>query len=367
VKVLFLPLYSRLGGSSRYMVYDYLEFFRGAGVEAVVAPLFDEPYHQGIGNFARATSLTDIFRHWPYYMSRVTERMRWIRQSDRFDIVVLEKELLPYFPYGAEKLLKTRRAKLVTLFDDAVYAYYASHPNRLVRLLSYRKIERIINLSDHIIVWNAHLGEYARQLNPHVTVVNTGVDLRRYRLKDYTTSQGRDRVVIGWIGTPGSYPYIQELEDVFRGLAARYPVELRIVSSVDYVSQNIRVDNRRWSIETEVDDLCSFDIGIMPLPNNEWTKGKSGCKAVQYLAVGVPAICSPVGVTSEIVRDGVNGFLVDTPEAWFEKLAALIENPELRQQQGLAGQKLVENSYSIQSVAPRLIETLQTVERCDRS
>lgn len=363
MRVLFLPLYSRLGGSSRYMVYDYLEFFREAGIEAVVAPLFDEPYHQGIGNFAKANSFTNILKHWPYYMNRVTERMRRIRQSDQFDIVVLEKELLPYFPYGAEKLLKTRRAKLVTLFDDAVHAYYSNHPNRIVRLLSYRKIERIINLSDHIIVWNTYLGEYARQLNPHVTVVNTGVDLRRYRLKEYTPSKGRDQVVIGWIGTPSSYPYIQELEDVFGKLAAHYPVELRIVSSVDYVSKNIRVDNRRWSMETEVDDLCSFDIGIMPLPNNEWTKGKSGCKAVQYFAVGVPAVCSPVGVTTEIVHDGVNGFLVDTPEAWFNKLAALIENPVLRRQQGLSGRKLVENTYSIQSVAPRLIETLQIVEQ----
>lgn len=361
MKALFLSRYSRLGGSSRYMIYDYLEFFREAGIETVVAPLFDERYHQGIGNFTRAASFADIFKYGPYYMSRVAQQMRWARQSDQFDIVVLEKELLPYFPYGAEKLLKTRRAKLVTLFDDAVHAYYASHPNRVVRLLSYRKIERIIKLSDHIIVWNTHLGEYARRFNPHVTVVNTGVDLRHYRLKDYTASQAHDRVVIGWIGTPGSYPYIRDLEDVFGKLAARYPVELRIVSSADYTSQNIKVDNRCWSMETEIDDLCSFDIGIMPLANNEWAKGKCGCKAVQYLAVGVPAICSPVGVTSEIIRDGVNGFLADTPETWFEKLAVLIENPVLRRQLGLAGQKLIENTYSIQAVAPRLIETLQTV------
>lgn len=361
MRVLFLPLYSHLGGSSRYMVYDYLEFFREAGIDAAVAPLFDEPYHQGIGSLATSTGFSDILKHGSYYMSRVAERFRWIRQSDQFDMVVLEKELLPYFPYGAEKLLKTRRTKLVSLFDDAVHFYYAKHPNKIVRMLTDRKIERIINLSNHIIVWNTYLGEYALRHNPHVTVVNTGVDLRRYHLKDYTAPEGRDRVVIGWIGTPNSYRYIQDLEDVFGKLAARYPVELRIVSSMDYVSKNIRVDNRRWSMETEVDDLCSFDIGIMPLPDDEWTKGKSGCKAVQYLAVGVPAVCSPVGVTSEIICDGVNGFLADTPESWFKKLEELIVNPELRRQLGLAGQKLVENKYSIQTVAPRLIETLQAI------
>lgn len=361
MKALFLPLYSRLGGSSRYMVYDYLEFFREAGIETAVVPLFDESYHQGIGNLTDAMSFKEIFKHWIYYLGRVAERMRWMRQSDRFDVVVLEKELFPYFPYGAEKFLKTGRSKLVTLFDDAVHVYYANHPHRIVRLLSHRKIERIISLSDHIIVWNEYLGGYAQKLNPQVTAVNTGVDLRRYRIKDYNPSKGRDRVVIGWIGTPSSYPYLQGLEDVFGKLAARYPVELRIVSSVDYVSRNIRVDNRRWSMETEVDDLCSFDIGIMPLPNNEWTQGKSGCKAVQYFAVGVPAVCSPVGVTNEIICDGVNGFLVGTNEEWFNKLATLIENPALRRQQGLSGRALVENAYSIQSVAPRLIETLQGV------
>lgn len=361
MRVLFLPLYSRLGGSSRYMVYDYLEFFREAGIDAVVAPLFDEPYHQGIGSLATSTGFSDILKHGSYYASRVTERFRRIRQSDEFDMVVLEKELLPYFPYGLERLLKAHRTKLVTLLDDAVHSYYAKHPNKIVRMLTHRKIDRIINLSDHVIVWNTYLGEYALRLNPHVTVVNTGVDLRRYHIKDYTASEGRDRVVIGWIGTPNSYRYIRDLEDVFGKLAARHPVELRIVSSMDYLSENIRVDNRRWSMETEVDDLCSFDIGIMPLPDDEWTKGKSGCKAVQYLAVGVPAVCSPVGVTSEIVRDGVNGFLADTPETWFEKLEELIVNPDLRRQLGLAGQKLVENTYSIQTVAPRLIETLQAI------
>ena len=363
MKVLFLPLYSRLGGSSRYMIYEYLEFFRNAGIECEVAPLFDEAYHRTVGSFAMSTRFQDILMHWSYYRRRLMDRLRWIWNSDPFDMVVLEKELLPYFPYGAEKFLKKNRRKLVTLFDDAVHSYYSNHPNRMVRFLSTRKIESIIRLSDHVIVWNSYLAEYALRHNRHVTVVNTGVDLRRYRIKDYNGHQDKDRVVIGWIGTPNSYPYIRDLEEVFARLEERYPVELRIVSSENYNSKNIKVDNRRWSLETEVDDLCSFDIGIMPLPSNEWAKGKSGCKAVQYLAVGVPAVCSPVGITGEIVRNGVNGFLANTPLEWFTNLSHLIENPVLRRQLGLAGQKLVENTYSIQAVAPYLIETLKTVGR----
>lgn len=363
MRVLFLPLYSRLGGSSRYMIYDYMEFFRDAGIGVEVAPLFDESYHRTVGSLARSTTFTDILRNWSYYRGRFMDRLRWIRNGDPFDMVVLEKELFPYFPYGLEKCLKKNRRKLVTFFDDAVHSYYANHPNRMVRLLSNRKIESIIRLSDHVIVWNAYLGEYALKHNRNVTVVNTGVDLRRYRIKDYNSHQVSGRVVIGWIGTPNSYPYLRDLEEVFARIAERYPVELRIVSSEDYSSKSIKVDNRRWSLETEVDDLCSFDIGIMPLPSDEWTQGKSGCKAVQYLAVGVPAVCSPVGITGEIVRDGVNGFLANTPGEWLTSLSKLVESPALRRQLGLAGQKLVENTYSIQAVAPYLVKTLQTVGR----
>lgn len=366
MNVLFLTKYSRLGGSSRYMVYDYLEFFREAGIDAVVSPLFDERYHQGIGNFAKATSFTDVLKYQSYYMSRVTERMRWVRQSDQFDVIILEKELLPYFPYGAEKLLKTHQAKLITLFDDAVHAYYASHPNWVVRLLSRKKIERIIRLSDHVIVWNTYLGDYARRLNPNVTTVNTGVDLRRYHLKNYNSSRGNDRVVIGWIGTPNSYAYIRNLENVFGDLAAHYPVELRVVSSMDYTSSNIAVDNRRWSIETEVEDLCSFDIGIMPLPDDDWTRGKSGCKAVQYFAVGVPAVCSAVGVAPQLIQDGVNGFLARTEQDWRCKLTELIEKQGLRRDMGLKGRQAVETTYSIQSVAPRLVQVLKYVATLPR-
>jgi glycosyltransferase involved in cell wall biosynthesis len=361
MRILFLAKYSRLGGSSRYMIYDYIEFFHKAGIDIVVSPLFDERYHQGIGEFARPTSYWHILKHSNYLISRVARQMRWVHQSDKFDVVVLEKELVPYLPYGLERLLKRRRTRLITYFDDAIHAYYKSHPNLIVRFMSKKKIERIIKLSDHVVVWNTYLGEYYKQFNSRVTVVNTGVDLRRYRLKDYKASENKDHVSIGWIGTPSSYPYIRSLEDVFGKLASRYPVELRIVSSMDYLSKNIKVDNRRWSVETEVNDLCSFDIGIMPLPNNEWTKGKSGCKAVQYLAVGIPAVCSPVGVAREILHDGVNGFLADTHEAWFKCLATLIENPQLRREQGQVGRRIVENTYSIQAIAPTLIRVLQEV------
>lgn len=363
MKALFLTKYSRLGGSSRYMVYDYLEFFHEAGIDTVVSPLFDERYHQDIGDLSKPTTFEHMLKHSSYLIGRAVRQANWAYKSHEFDIVVLEKEIIPYLPYGLERFLNRHRTKLVTFFDDATHAYYQSHPNFIVRLFCSNKIERIINLSDHVVVWNKYLGAYAGQFNTQVTAVNTGVDIRRYRLKDYKVHKNEDRIVIGWIGTPTSYPYIRDLEGVFGQLTARFPVELRIVSSVDYLSNNIRVDNRRWSIETEVEDLCSFDIGIMPLPNSKWAEGKSGCKIVQYSAVGVPVVCSPVGVAKDILLEGANGFLADTHEAWFNSLALLIKNPQLRREKGWSGRKIVEEKYSIQAVAPSLIRVLKDVSQ----
>jgi glycosyltransferase involved in cell wall biosynthesis len=359
MRIIFLPKYSRLGGSSRYMIYDYLEHFREAGIETHVQPLFDERYHHGIGDLARPMGAWRTLKHAPYFLLRIAERLGAVLHSPRYDVVVLEKELFPNLPFGLEPLLKRGGTRLVSFYDDAVHASYRYHPNRIVRLLCRRKVDRIMRLSDRVVTWNADLGGYARRWNPRVTTVNTGVDLRRYRPKDYAAPRTAGPLVIGWIGTPSSYPHIQALESVLEELAARHPVLLRVVSSEDYVSRTIRVDNRRWSLETEVDDLCSFDIGIMPLPDNEWTRGKSGCKAVQYMAVGIPAVSSPVGASAKIIRDGVNGFLAATPEAWLARLSQLIEDPLLRQQLGQAGRALVEQTYSIQAVAPPLIQALK--------
>jgi glycosyltransferase involved in cell wall biosynthesis len=227
--------------------------------------------------------------------------------------------------------------------------------------MTRRKIESIVRVSDDVIVWNPHLGEWARSLNLNVTVMNIGVDLDRYRVKVPADRDRSGRFVIGWIGTPSSFRYIQELEGAFRALAARYPVVLRVVSSQDYGSPNIHVENRRWSLDREVEDLCSFDVGIMPLPDDEWTRGKSGCKALQYLAVGVPAVCSPVGVLTELIRPGVNGFLARTTDEWTEALARLLGDGEMRRTLGENGRAMVVENYCLQAMAPRLIDALKGV------
>lgn len=345
------------------MVHDYLDFYEQAGIRCTVSPLFDDRYFD-FHVLARSTGLKDILRHSGYYLARVMERIRYLFLSAQYDMAVFDKELLPYLPYGLELILRILQPKTIVLFDDATYVYYRHHPFPLIRFLCHRKLERVIRTCTHVIVWNEYLGNYARQFNPNVSVVNTGVDLRRYRvLKDYRVENSIKLrpTVIGWIGTPGSFPYVRILEGVFKELSNRYDVELHVISSQDYVSSNIKVVNKRWGLQTEIDDLLALDIGIMPLPDDEWTRGKCGAKAVQYMGVGTPAVCSYVGIAPQLIHDGVNGFLASNLQEWTDKLALLIENPTLRQEIGLRGRQTVENTYSLQAVAPRLISILQKV------
>lgn len=345
------------------MIHQYLEYYKMAGFQCSVSALFDDRYF-AFQVLDKPTSFGEILRHASYYFERVSERLRQCLTCQQYDLVVFEKELLPYFPYGLEAVLKHLQAKTVVLFDDATYNYYRQHHYGLVRLLCSDKIERIIQNSDHVIVWNEYLGDHIRQLNPNVSIVNSGIDLRRYRVKsydhDFETARNRP-VVIGWIGTPNSFPYIRMLEETFARLTAQYSVELHIISSQSYSSDYITVVNKQWSLQTEVDDLLCLDIGIMPLPDNEWTRGKSGVKAIQYMGVGVPVVCSHVGVVNQLIQDGVNGFTAARTQDWEEKLSLLIENPGIRQEMGLKGRETIESSYSIQAVAPQLINILGKV------
>ena len=364
MKILFLTKYSQRGGSSRYMVHNMLDMYKQAGINYRVAPLFDDRYFD-FQLLDRPTNVRDILSHLGYFVARTLRRLSDVMMSSRYDLVVFEKELLPYVPFGIEQVLKLRGTPSVVLFDDATYSYYRNHSFAIIRMLCRNKIEQVIGCADHVIVWNRTLERYAQGLNRNVSAVNTAIDIARYRVKSYcgASDSAQRPIVIGWIGTPNSFPFIRSLERVFADLALRYDVELRIISSQEYTSSNIRVANHPWSLASEVDELLAFDIGIMPLPNTEWAAGKSGVKALQYMAVGVPAVCSPVGMNADVILDGENGMLARDEREWVAKLSMLIENRELRARIGLAGRRTVEHGYTKDAVGARLIEIFRQIGR----
>jgi glycosyltransferase involved in cell wall biosynthesis len=191
-------------------------------------------------------------------------------------------------------------------------------------------------------------------------VIPTGIDQERYHLKTYPVQQ--ERVTLGWIGDHGSIHYLEKMRPIFDRISAKYPhVELKIVCDTFFDCDRMKVIKKKWSSEEEVADLQGLDIGLMPLVDDPWSWGKCGLKIIQYQGVGVPVVCTPVGINKDLVEDGTNGFWAMTPEEWEEKLSLLIENPGLREQMGREGWKRVMRDYTYEACAPRLFSILTRV------
>jgi glycosyltransferase involved in cell wall biosynthesis len=196
-------------------------------------------------------------------------------------------------------------------------------------------------------------------VNPNVTVIPTTIDTDKYLPE--SSKPESPTPVIGWSGSFSTVQHLNILRAPLRRLAAREKFRLRIVGVSDYRLDGVEVEALPWRSRTEIEDLRVIDIGMMPLPDDDWSRGKCGLKALQYMALGIPTICSPVGVNSEIIQDGVNGFLASTADEWIEKLTTLLHSAELRKRFGLAGRRTVEAKYSARSQVPRVLEVFKSV------
>lgn len=257
------------------------------------------------------------------------------------------------------QLLRRKAQGIVYDFDDAVMYRNSTAPSPYSRTRQ-KRFARIIRAADYVIAGNTFLKEQAAKFTERVMVIPTTIDRDRYDTKDY--QKKRDTVTIGWIGDHGSIHYLDKMRPVFEKLGKRYHhVELKIICDTFLELKNITVIKKLWSHEDEVEDLKSLDIGVMPLVDDPWSWGKCGLKILQYYGVGVPVVCTPVGVNRDAVQNGVNGFWAVTDNEWIEKLSALIESPSLRQKMGLHGRKLVRASYSIQGCASKFYGVLDEV------
>ena len=198
---------------------------------------------------------------------------------------------------------------------------------------------------------NEYLAEYARAVNDRVTVIPTTVDTARYTVEPRPPN---DVPVIGWTGSHSTARHLDTLQPALRRLAGRERFRLRVIGAPGYKVEGLDVEAMAWQSETEVEDLRPLDVGVMPLPDDPWSRGKCGMKALQYMGLAVPAVCSPVGVNSEIIRDCENGFLASTEDEWVEKLSLLLRSPELRARLGRAGRETIEARYSAAVQAPRV-------------
>jgi glycosyltransferase involved in cell wall biosynthesis len=353
MKLLLLSRYSYLGASSRIRNYQYLPYLDAHGFCITVAPLLDDEYLKILYSHGRI--------HWGRIFNIYCKRLRYLLTSRSYDLIWIEKELFPFTPAWAEVLLSCMNIPYVVEYDDAVFHRYDMHSNKSVRFLLGRKIDTVMRRSAMVIVGNDYLAERARHAGAaRVEYMPSVIDLEQYPV----TSQRRNHIfTVGWIGTPVTAQYLHFVSSALAEVCQSGNGRLVLVGSGKIELDRVPIEIRPWSEKTETVDIQSFDVGIMPLPDEPWERGKCGFKLIQYMACIKPVVASPVGTNKKIVEEGINGFLASSREDWVNALNALRVDHDLRDRMGRAGRKKVEANYCVQVTAPRLAKLLHSVCR----
>lgn len=354
MRVSILSRYSRLGASSRLRTMQYIPALKAAGLEVTVNSFFDDAYLRQLYGGQRE-------RKWllRYYL----ERLEQCRASNSADVIWLEKEALPWLPWSLERLALPHGIPLVSDYDDAVFHRYDLHRQPMVRMVLGNKIDHVMAYSSLVTAGNDYLADRARTAGaPWVEVVPTVVDTEAYQPSP--CSRMVDKLRVGWIGTPQTWKkYGLPRSDLFQNVAHHHDARFYLVGAHLHSSSDGAFDYVPWSEGSEIAAIQRMDVGIMPLMDDPWERGKCGYKLIQYMACGLPVIASPVGVNREIVEHGVNGFLASSEKEWRSALCGLLNDSELRRKMGNAGREKVVAKYSIQAQGPRvarlLIEAIQ--------
>ena len=317
--------------STRLRLRDCLDYYAGLGVEATIVP-------------TRRSSLT--------------ERLRVLKEARRHDAVVLFKTIgFNEFELG---VLQRANRRIIFDFDDAVMFRDQKH-RRPLRGKDFKKFLRTVRHCAAVVAGNDFLACFAEASGRRAIILPTSIDLRRYHLKENFDGSG---LTIGWVGLSDGLPYLRHIQPALQRLTEMFPgLKLKVISDKALQLDGVHVENDPWRLETEQANLASFDIGIMPLWDSVWTRGKCGYKILQYMGVGTAVVASDVGVNNEIISNGENGFLARTQEDWVEALSSLIRNAEQRKAFGLRGRELIEKRYSLESFAQGYVKLLHEVAR----
>lgn len=355
-RVLFLTLYPETMPSSRLRVYQYLPYLRPLGIEACVLPALPEPWFSRL-YYSRSKAV-----HALQYIAEAVNSFVRLRQARNYDVVFVQKGMLSTSVRGFDRLLGPARRLIFDLDDSLFGRSVVEFSSPLLRWLQDpSQLEKISARSEAVVVGNSYLRDRALQFNPNVFLIPTPVDTQRFRPLEKKSTGRNGEVVLGWMGTESGLPYLGILAQALADISKRYRVRLKLITGPlarDFAPTGAKTDWVPWSYETEVAEAGGFDIGLMPLPEDEWSRGKCGLKLLQYMALGLPSVSSPVGANAEIVEEGRDGLLAAGTEEWVEKLSRLIEDEPLRRHMGEAARKKAVEKYSVEKLAPKLARVL---------
>lgn len=271
------------------------------------------------------------------------------------DIVWIQKKLFP-----ANWIWRiARRCQIVFDFDDAIWTSEKSDRSKFTKWRAKFKLDFVLKRSALVIAGNHYLAQYASRHAKNVVVIPTVVDADIYPIKKHVD---RSPLVLGWIGHSGNFKYLQNLAGVFQKLRELIDFKLLVIADKDFQLPLVEVVNRRWSAETEIADILEIDIGLMPLEDSDWTRGKCAFKAIQYMAAGIPAVASNVGANADLITSGKNGYLARTDDEWVQSIFELSHKTQSRNLMGREARRLVENNYALSSILPRLYEVIRNLK-----
>ena len=339
--------------SQRYRFEQYFSFLEKKGFECELSYIIsakDDVYFYSKGHF--------IWKIWIFFKAfctRIKDRFRY----KNYDIVFVQREAIMIGITYFERSIRKTKAKFIFDFDDSIWLMDTSEGNKKFEWLKDpEKTARNIRHANLVIAGNAYLADYARHYNKNIKIIPTTIDTEVHK----PLHLKKDKITIGWSGSLTTIKHFEYALDFLKIIKKKYPqVEICVVSDGVYTNDEIDIKGIAWSSETEVQSINSFSIGIMPLPNDEWAKGKCGLKGLSYMACEIPTIMSPVGVNTEIIKHGENGFLASSTEEWVEYLSKLIESEELRNKMGKAARETVLKEYSVLSQQENYLKAFEEV------
>ena len=328
--------------SQRYRFEQYFEYLKSQEIQCDLAYIINEKDDKRF--YKKGDVLFKLF----FFIKSFFIRLKHVLKSRRYDAVYVQREAFMIGTTLFERLFKLFSGKLIFDYDDAIWLPNVSDGNKALNFLKDpKKTEKLIRMADMAFAGNKYLKEFGDQFNDNVKIVPTTIDTSWYK----PGIKSADQICIGWTGSSTTIQHFETLLPVLNRIKARYGDKLRftVIGDPSYINEQLNIQGIPWRSGSEVTDLQDIHIGIMPLPDNQWTKGKCACKGLQYMAAGIATIMSPVGVNKDVITSGENGFLANSDEEWFNRLSELIDDQLLREELGTKGRETVEKSYSLKS------------------
>ena len=356
-RILFVAMhYPNRAPGQRFRFEQYFSYLEKHGYECHLSNLIDEEsdkFFYSSGNTSKKLSVI---------LSAFKKRLNDALNAKNYAAIFVFREVFMMRTFILENLFCQHADKLMFDFDDSVWLPNVSKANeKFVFIKSHNVVPKLISHCKLIVAGNPYLKEYASQYNKNITIIPTTIDVNEYVRK--LVPKDETKVCIGWSGSVTTIQHFKTALPFLRELKIKYGDKIcfQVIGDKNYVDEELGIKGVAWKKENELEELSKIDIGIMPLPDDQWAKGKCALKGLQYMALEIPTIMSPVGVNVDVIKDGVNGYLATDENEWLKKLELLINDATLRKQIGAAGRKTVVDEYSIEANQDKYLKAFDFV------